>query len=351
MYLRCFQILSVLSLVILTTHVSWAQDPVFSQYTTSTTHNNPGLLGLFDGEVRLSANYRDQWSAALGGRPLRTMAGAGELRYNVGGRDFIGLGVNVLQDEGGQARFRQTRAGVGLGMQKYLGGGRGRDATVLGFGARVGYGQNSLVDDGLWYSSNIDTSTLVVEPGSGGLPAGFTGTTRGFLDLGAGVNLAIVRRDYSLAVGLAAHHLNWPNQSFLYDQDQRLAVRYSALVAMEYLLEDGLRIMPSVKYDRQAASNRLMLGSGIYYKPDGEGDAGFRLGSYARLTNQLDAGLYLEAIVLVTQVEFKNTVVGLSYDINTGAIGRAVDGRGAYELSVVWTRAGRSRYKVVCPKF
>ncbi len=330
--------------------VALAQDPVFSQYTTSATHSNPGMLGLFDGEVRLAANFRDQWTSALGGKPLRTMAASGELRYNVRGKDYIGVGLTALQDEGGQASFRQNRLGLGVSLQKYLGGGRGRDATVVGFGGRVGYGQNSLMADGLWYTSDIDTSSLVIEPGVGGLPPGYTGQTLGFLDVSAGVNLAIVRREYSLTAGLAAHHLNRPNNSFLYDGSQVLPTRYTGLVALEVMMRDELRFLPSLNYERQGKSNRIMGGGGLAYMPQGEGDAGFRVGTYGRMANKLTKGMYLEAIVLVAQVEFKRTVVGISYDVNTGSVGRAVDGRGAYEVSLAWTRPGRSRYKVVCPK-
>ena len=340
----------VLALMLLSLRVR-AQDPIFSQYTASAVHANPGMLGLFDGAVKASINYRDQWSSTLGSHPLRTMAAAGELRYNVAGRDFVGVGVTALQDEGGQAGFRQSRIGVGASLQKFLAGGRGRNATVVGFGGRIGYGQNALTGDGLWFSSDIDTSTLVIEPDGGGFGPGFTGVTRGFLDLSAGGNLAIVRKDYSLTVGLAGHHLNWPGASFVNDDRATLGARYSALVTFEYLLDDGLRLMPSIAYERQRKSDRLMGGGGLYYMPGGEGDAGFRMSAYGRMANRLDRGMYLEAIVLVGQIEFNRLVAGISYDINTGAVGRAVDGRGAYEVSLSWTQASRSRYKVVCPKF
>ena len=332
------------------TGVIQAQDPVFSQYTASPVYTNPALAGLFDGEVRLTANYRDQWSSVLGADPLQTYAASGELRYNVGGRDYLAVAVNMLHDQGGESQFNITRAGFGVTMQKYLDGGRGRDATYLGFGARVGYGQHSFDPANLWFSSGIDTATLVIEQSARALPAGFTTSTRGYLDMAGGINLAVVRREYSLTVGVAAHHLNQPNVSFLFNSEELLKPRFTALVGGEYLIEDNLRLMPSAIYEKKGEVSRITAGSAIYYQPERGGDAGFRVGMYARTANQFETGVYVQSLIVSGQVEFKRMTVGMSYDINTGQVGRATDGRGAFELSLSWTKEGKSRYKVVCPK-
>ena len=328
-----------------------AQDPVFSQYTAAPVYTNPALVGLFEGEVRVVANYREQWSSVLGSEAIRTYAASGELRFNMGGRDYLALAANALQDNGGVARYSITRAGFGVALQKYLSGGRGRDATYLGLGGRVGYGQNRIDADNLWFSHNFDSVTTTITPdGSVGTSGGFIGATRGYLDVSGGINLAVVRHHYSLVVGIAAHHLNQPNASFVFNSEERLAPRYSALLSGEYLIDDHLRLMPSAIYEYQDKAQRLTAGGGVYYRTGHEGDAAVRAGIYGRLTNRLDDGMYLSAIVLNGQLEFKRMTVGLSYDLNTGAVGRATDGRGAYELSFSWTRPGRSRYKVVCPK-
>ena len=327
-----------------------AQDPVFSQYTASPVYTNPALAGLFDGEVRLTANYRDQWSSVLGADPIQTYAASGELRYNVGGRDYLAVAINMLNDQGGESEYTITRAGFGVTMQKYLDGGRGRDATYLGFGARIGYGQHSFDPSNIWFSSGIDTTSLVIEQGPRALPAGFTTSTKGYLDMAGGVNLAVVRRDYSLTIGVAAHHLNQPNTSFLFNSEELLKPRFTALVGGEYLIEDNLRLMPSAIYEKQGEVSRVTGGTAIYYQPERGGDAGFRVGMYGRTANQFENGVYLQSIIVTGQVEFKRMAIGMSYDINTGQVGRATDGRGAFELSLSWTREGKSRYKVVCPK-
>ncbi len=325
-----------------------AQDPVFSQYTASATYNNPGMTGFFDGEVRLTANYRDQWASVLGTTPLRTFAGSGEVRYGIGGRDFIGVGLNAVHDAGGASDFTYTGAGLGVAVQKYLGGGRGRNANYLGFGGRVAYGQLGIDPAKLWYTSDIDTSSLAIHRGGGA--NGVNATGNAYLDVSVGGHYSLVRRDYSWTIGVAGHHLNWPNPSLLFDADLRLPPRYTGFVAAEFLLQKNLSLLPSATVDFQGQARRLQTGSGVFYHSGQEGDAGFRFGTYGRLTSDYASGVNLEAIVLVAQVEFARTAVGISYDVNTGEVGRTVNARGAYEISLSWTRDARSRYKVICPK-
>lgn len=329
-----------------------AQDPVFSQHTASPVYANPALAGLYEGELRLIANYRDQWGSVFGSDPIRTFAASAELRYNTGGKDYVAVSATALQDQGGVSAFRTTRAGVGLAVQKYLDGGRGRNATYLGFGARVGFGQQAFDPSKLWYSSNFDSTTVTVNPGQGadGLAPGFVGQTRVYLDITGGLNLSVVRRDYSFVAGISAHHINSPEISFVFDDETRLDARYSAMVGGEYLIEDELRLMPSATFELQGQMQRLTTGAALYYKPDSRGDAGFRAGLYGRLTNQYEGGMGMESIIVAGAVEINRMTIGMSYDINVGDLGRTTDGRGAYELSLAWTREGKSRYDVICPK-
>ena len=325
---------------------AYAQDALFSQYTANALYNNPGMAGLFEGEVRLSASYRDQWSSILGSQPLRTMGAGAEMRYGVGGRDFVTASANVLRDESGEALYRHTGGGLGVGMQKYLGGGRGRNANYLGFGARVGFGQNTIDPSALWFSSQIDTSTLVISSERNAMVS----PGRAYLDVAAGVNYAVVHRDYSFTVGVGGHHLNWPDASLLFQGQRRLKPRITGMATAEFLMDNGLRFMPSTVLDFQGRSRRITAGSGIYYNSGQRGDAGFRFGTYARLTNDTETAAKLEAIIFHVQVEVKDLAFGVSYDINTADIGRAVDSRGAYEVSLSWIKSRKSRYRVVCPK-
>lgn len=327
-----------------------AQDALFSQYTAAAVYNNPALAGLYDGDFRFTANYREQWADRQLRTPIRSYAATAEGRYDLGGRDYFVGALNLLHDSGGPADFSTAQIGLGLSGQKYLAGGRGRDATYLGFGARVGYGQHQLDDRGLWFSSQFDTTSVsLVESGSP-LPASFVGNTRGYLDASTGVSLTVVKQRYSVWGGLAAHHVNRPNVSFLYNAEVTLAPRFSGVVGAEWLHSEELRILPLVTVDVQGQSRRLTAGAATYYKPRLSDDVGFRLGAYGRTGSDQIGGHALESLVFLGQLELSQLRIGISYDVNVGRVARATDGRGAYELSVGYIPVSRRRHKVVCPK-
>lgn len=329
-----------------------AQDPVFSQYTAAAVYNNPALAGLYDGDVRLAANYREQWSSSLGGQPLRTYAAGAELRYDLGGRDYFAASTNLLHDSGGEAEFARTQASVALTGQKYLAGGRGRDATYLGFGARVGYGQHRIKPTGLWFSSQYDTASASVGGEAGSFPASFTGSTRGYLDAAVGVSLTVVKERYSVWGGVAGHHLTQPNVSFLGNAEIALDARYTAIVGGEWLYTEELRLLPSLIAEIQGPHRRVAAGAAVYYKPENRdgGDTGFRMGVYARTAAQSEGSDNLESVIFAAQIEFGELAIGISYDINVDPLALATDGRGAYELSVGYVLDNQRRHKVVCPK-
>ncbi len=341
--------LPLCALLLAVSFVARAQDPVFSQYSASPVYSNPALAGFFEGVGRASIGYRDQWASPLEASPVRTYAAAGEMRQNIEGRDYFGLSVLAVHDVGGRSRFAQTRANLGGSVHKYLSGGRGRDATVGSFGLQVGYGQHQVKPESLWFSSQLDTSTLLVGPGE---PiGGFIGQTRGYLDLNTGLNLAVVKRDYGLVVGLATHHINQPNISFLYDLEERLPTRFQVFVAGEYLIKDELRILPSATYQRQAQSSSITSGAALYYRAEKTGDAGLRAGTYLRASAQYAGGLGLETMIVLVQLDYARTTVGISYDINVGRLGRTTDARGGFELSMSYTLPESFRRPaVVCPK-
>ena len=53
--------LILLSGALLLSFLIRAQDPHFSQFFASPLTLNPAFTGKFDGDIRLSANHRDQW--------------------------------------------------------------------------------------------------------------------------------------------------------------------------------------------------------------------------------------------------------------------------------------------------
>lgn len=349
------QCIGFLCLLISTLFISnnlLAQDPVFSQYYTNPVYANPAMTGLFKGDMRFSFNYRDQWSSVLGNDPFKTHAVAGELKLTTNGKDIIGIGADMLRDVSGSSNFNVTRAGVNLAVQKQLSGSRrSKSATYLGLGGRVGYGQHRINPGSVWMTSDYDSIRVEVRPGAtNSLPPNFIGTTKGYLDITAGVNLSIVKRKYGFFAGLSAHHLNSPNVSFFFGKEEPLKTRLSAFMGGELQISDQLRLVPSSIVDYQGNSLRTTLGSALDYTSREHGDVSIRAGIYGRFVKSVTGSLYGESAIFVTKVEMKNISAGLSYDVNFGHIASATDNRGAFEISLGYIVTRSRKNKVVCPK-
>jgi Type IX secretion system membrane protein PorP/SprF len=90
--------LLLMFLCALGTQTTFAQEAFFAQYYASPMHLNPAMVGVFDGQYRLNANFRQQWGNTFSSNPFRTTQAAFEYRARVMKSDFFGFGINALSD-------------------------------------------------------------------------------------------------------------------------------------------------------------------------------------------------------------------------------------------------------------
>jgi len=74
-------------------------------------------------------------------------------------------------------------------------------------------------------------------------------------------------------------------------------------------------------------------------------------GAWAHLSNSLDDGIAMDAIVITTFLEMERWNIGISYDVTTSVLKNANNSRGAFEMSFIYVQPSRSRYSVRCPNF
>src|SRR5215217_7469837 len=74
-----------------------AQDIHFSQFFEAPLLRNPSLAGIFSGDYRVQAVYRDQWNSVT--TAYKTVSLNGEYKMPVGNaNDFLTVGLQMLQD-------------------------------------------------------------------------------------------------------------------------------------------------------------------------------------------------------------------------------------------------------------
>lgn len=333
-----------------------AQDIHFTQFYASPLLLNPALTGGFDGQLRASTIYRDQWRGALE-TPFTTTTAALDFRFplKTGGRqsgDAASAGIVFMNDRVKQYDFTHNQIMVSGGYHKML---DKRTNQILSGGIQVGIGQRSINYSGLSFqdefSINPDGST------------GFFGSTREdlptnnitFFDASVGVNYSYAPRGQAgVYAGAAVHHLNQPDISYFSRDDdslepQALDRKYSVHVAGVLPLTSKMSLQPRALAQVQGESIQAVLGSNIRMQFDEFSSTALHLGTWVRGVKNVE-GFGTDAVVALMGIEYHNFLLGTSYDIGLSDFTAGSRGRGALEISIAYLGSYEND-SLLCPQF
>ncbi|MEZ5056072.1 MAG: PorP/SprF family type IX secretion system membrane protein [Saprospiraceae bacterium] len=342
----------ILALMLIINHDTKAQDPIFGQFYTAPTMLNPALNGVFQGQFRVHANYREQWSSVLGSDPFRTIGAGFEWRQNVVNEDYLGISVNALGDQAGMANFATTRGNLGLSFMKQLSGGYRSASQYLVAGGQFGLGQHSLDYGNLWFSRQFDSGTSSVDQTlSTGENFG-NGNTDVYVNINAGLLwYALFDDNFSLYAGAALNHINEPNISFLGDQTEILPRRWVYHVGGEIPFNRQLSLLPAAMLTTQGESMTTIFGGNFRFTNRDWREVALRGGVWGQISNKLADETLLNSLIFVAIIELDRYNIGISYDVNASSVSDITYSRGAFELSFTYTHPTKHREKVICPKY
>ncbi|HRW76255.1 MAG: PorP/SprF family type IX secretion system membrane protein [Lewinellaceae bacterium] len=337
---------------LLTAMAGHAQDPHFSQFYNAALQVNPALTGVFNGQFRVAANYRNQWSSILGGDAFRTIAAGADMRYKVFQDDYFTFGFAALQDQAGAGQLRQARGGLNLGFMKQLAGGKYRtNDQYLSFGLQGGFGQYSLDYGNFWFSNQYNSGTEAVDPT---LPSNelIGQSSNLFLDISAGLlYYALFDEDASVYAGGMIAHANRPNISFVEGSDETLYSKFVIHAGGQVPFNDNFSMLPGAFLALQGPSQETVFGANLRYTNHDWYEVAVRAGMWARLANKLDSGVNLDALIYSFILEVERWNLGVSYDVNHSSLRKASLSRGGVEVSLIYIHPYQSRYRVNCPEF
>jgi len=331
---------------------AYAQDPHFSQYFAAPWQLNPAMTGVFSGRWRVTANYRDQWSSILSPVPFRTYAVAADMRFNVHREDYLAVGLGLMHDEAGTARYQQNSVQLGGAFLKQLSGGPRRTDHFLSAGAQIGFGQNSIDWGRLWFSRQFDpvSETPNTSLGNGEPNANASGNI--YPDFNAGLMWFMLFGENGFwYAGAAMHHISQPVISLIDNQSEQMYSRWSGHTGGLLPFTENFGLLPAVLVMKQGPAFETDFGMNIRYSNNDRNELALRLGAWARLGNRLDSKLQMDAVAVVAMLELERWTLGLSYDITVSSLTRANNSRGAFELSLTYFHPEERRAKVVCPRF
>src|SRR5687768_14285524 len=152
MFRHCKLILMMLSLGF----SSFAQDIHFSQFFEAPLLRNPSLAGIYTGDIRVQAVYRDQWNSVT--TAYKTASFNAEYKAPIGkGDDFITAGLQILHDRAGAVAWTSTHVMPALNYHKSLSQNSNR---YLSLGFMAGIAQKSIdrskLETNSWYDGGGD---------------------------------------------------------------------------------------------------------------------------------------------------------------------------------------------------
>lgn len=305
---------------------SEAQHIHFSQFQFSPMNHNPAFIGIFDGDQRFAALYRNQWHTV----PVdyKTFTASYDRNFidhaNPDQNGFFSLGLLFNYDQAGDSKLTLFNFTLGGSYTQKL-----SNNVYLGAGAQVGYGGRNfqlenLTWDNQWDGTAFDPNR---DPGENFTTEGF-----GHLDISAGLNLHIQanRTRSKLDIGVGAFHLNRPQHSFYNDPDSKLHLRFAYNLQGVLQVAQNLDLMVNGLYHRQREYAKTVINGylNIHLSTKKARELQLMIGAGIRL----DDSFYPQVAI-----RYDGWQAGFSYDITTSPFQVATDRNGGPELSLIYT--------------
>jgi len=311
----------VIPFMFIFSHILVGQDVHFSQFYYNYHNLSPAMTGQFDGDHRITANYRNQWLSVPVPYMTASLYYDTKWRFNrKPGRVNFGIGVDY--DQAGDSRLNLTKLVGSVSYSHHLG-----SKHVLTFGISPSVAQRRFNNEKLrwdiqWNGDRFDPTISSKEQ--------FKNTGNFFMDIGAGLGYEffITKRTRLLLNG-AAFHLNKPNQSFdgANSVQSRLPMRYAGTMMFTVGLGSFLDLSVGGMYGQQDQYQETVVSSMIrlYINRTPGQVLNLLIGFNSRLK---------DALIPHIGIEYKNWLISGSYDMNTSAFQTATRKRGGPEITV-----------------
>ncbi len=296
-----------------------AQDIHFSQFFNSPLNLNPALAGKFNGNTRVHANYRSQWSSV----PVDYLSADVGIDFNfakAGKKNALGLGALINYDKAGDLSLNMTGLNGFVSYAIAI-----SDNKSLTPGLNVSFAQRQYevgaVRSGNQWNGVAYDPTIAPE---------FVGADQAsYFDVGVGLNYRgqkHIRKFLDVGVGL--YHLIQPTDSFgdsASAEDVNRPMRLTLYAMLNQQLSNKLDLLVNVMHQRQEPYRETVLNAqGKIY-----------------MGKNLDKALFLglgyrlqDAWYPMIGIEVGRLYGAFSYDFNISDFDIATGGNGGPELTL-----------------
>lgn len=318
---------SLTAALAITASCAFAQDVHFTQFNATPLILNPAFTGSFEGPIRASAIYRDQWRSAQGPAAYRTFAVSADapIVRDLSGDDFLAGGIQLYNDVAGDGNLSNFSGLLSVAYQKFL----GTDGNkILAVGLQGGYTSKTIDLSKLYYGNQFKDGTF---QGAGGTQ--LNSSPIRYFTVNAGISYSQnVSQNFSYTLGVAGNNLNQPKESISKRQnsDVGLGMRLAAQAGAILYTGERFSLRPAVLYQAQTATTEIIAGNEFNYIIGSDPE----IRSLA--TNIFLGGWYRnnDAIMISAGIEHRGLRVGVAYDYNTSDYKTATNGNGGFEISL-----------------
>jgi type IX secretion system PorP/SprF family membrane protein len=298
---------------------------------------NPALIGIFNGDIRIGANYRNQWNAA--NVNYNTFTGGLDMKIprTLVRNGFLAAGGLLNYDHAGDSKLSHFHLLLGGSYTQQL-----SEKHFISIGAQIGGGNRSFsMSDLMWADQyNIANPSGSLDPTA----ETFNNNSKTVFNLNAGVNyhFQIPERRTKMDIGVGFYHLNRPEYGFDQQFEDKF-IRTSIHALLDFQIMPKLDLVLNGVYQVEGPHEETVLGVSARHHVS--------LKKARELSLQLGANYRLEdAIYPHFQINWRTMSLGLSYDINISDFTDASDGRGGPEVYFQYliTRVRPTELKV-CP--
>lgn len=328
----------------MSTGCAYSQDINFSQFYELPMLRNPALAGIFAGDVRITAGYRNQWQSVT--TPYQTQALGTELKFSLGQNtyDFVTLGLQLTNDQAGDSKLSKTQILPVLNFHKSVSGEKDSyiSAGVLTGAVQQRFDPTKLQFDDQFVNGAYSPTNPTHQT--------FNNTNVTYWDVSAGLSFSSVGpNDIHYYFGVGLFHFTKPKVAFIQTNDIKLNPKFVVNFGLSAPTSDEDRFVLYGDFFTQGGNKQVQ--GGFLYSHDlaqyGEDEViSIAAGSFYR---------WNDAIIPVIRFDYYQLGMGISYDINVSKLKTASQMRGGFEVTLSYKAylniLNSSLNKTRCPVF
>ena len=306
-----------------------AQDIHVAQYNQMPMAVNPAFTGLFDGRIRASVLYRNQWQDNIA--PYNTLGVSVDAPlYNNRHGSCVALGLQYTRDRIGDNVFINGNGALSLAYHKFFGlnhFAKDKKGSDLGLGMQVMTGQTQMDVSKFFFEDNKYFNYFYFRLG---WPSPYLIISPAYTSVNAGICYTrFAGPDLSYTIGLAGYNLNQPgspgNKRDIFISG--IEKSYTGVVNASWNVSRRVSVRPSVYYVSKDYFNAAIGGCQADYRfIDKTGSAEHRPLVFAGIWYRSG-----KSQTITPCVEYSGFRLGLGYELNSMGI---ANGNGGMEVSL-----------------